>query len=335
MRRDPAKSPGAKDGVVDSDSNKSAFAFTQRRFPDLRRCRVMTGLAATLQVLDGVSGPDSSGNWRGACPKCGDRIDNPSLSIKQSAFGVILFNCFRGCALADIAAVVEARRASGQRRGAAVVVNQRRALSKDETFAWAMRLWLQAKPAAGTVVERYLRSRGIKLLPPTLRFHPGLKHPTGGYHPAMIAIVTDSDAHAIGVHRTFLGEDGRKADVEPVKMALGSINNGAVRLVATKAIPAKLAVAEGIETALSIMQMNPGLDAWAALSTSGLRNVVIPAGVREVVVCADGDDAGDKAARCLEARLSYSGKRRVRIISAPRGKDFNDLLLLRRKVKLS
>ena len=286
-------------------------------------------LSAVLASLDGVIGPDSSGNYRAICPV--DReVDNPSLSIKRSAFGAILFKCFRDCAAGDIEAAIEARRAKGERRGVIPDTSERRALSKDDTFAIAMRLWLQTKPAEGTPVETYLRRRGIKIkLPPTLRSHPNLKHQSGGYYPAMLAIVVDADGHAVGVHRTFLTADGRKAKVGSVKMALGPVSGGAVRLVATKAIPKKLAIAEGIETALSVAQMNPGLNVWAALSTSGMRNLIVPAGVEEIVICSDGDDAGSAAARYLQLRMQDI--RRVRVVSAPDGQDFNDILPFRRK----
>jgi hypothetical protein len=57
-----------------------------------------------------------------------------------------------------------------------------------------------------------------------------------------------------------------------------------------------LMVGEGIETCLAAMQAT-GNPAWAALSTSGLRSLDLPAEVRDVIVLADGDDAGEAAAK--------------------------------------
>ena len=55
----------------------------------------------------------------------------------------------------------------------------------------ALAIWQSATPADGTLVETYLASRGLHLPPPpTLRFHAGLKHPSGGIWPAMVALVT-------------------------------------------------------------------------------------------------------------------------------------------------
>ncbi len=292
-------------------------------------------LAATLGVLDNVSGPDAGGNYRAACPACGNRTNNPSLSVKVSQFGTVLYRCFRDCTSQAIEAAIKARQAGGIKNTVAAPARQA-ALSKDAMLAYALRILTDAGPAGGTVVETYLCSREIKLsIPPTLKFHPSLKHPNGKSYPAMIGAVMNADGHLIGVHRTFLTPDGKKAPVEPVKMSLGGVSGGAVRLVAPGApfVPAKLAIAEGIETALSVMQMNPGLAAWAALSTSGMRNLIVPGGVREIIICADGDEAGEKAARQLRVRLEYQ-KRTVRVEAAPAGKDFNDLLLQRKRVKL-
>ena len=69
-----------------------------------------------------------------------------------------------------------------------------------------------------------------------------------------------------------------------------------------------------------------GHPAWAALSTSGLRALDLPDDVRDVIVLADGDEAGEAAARDCALRWKREG-RRVRIARPPQGMDFNDLLL--------
>ena len=179
--------------------------------------------------------------------------------------------------------------------------------------------------AGGTLVETYLLSRGLHLAtPPTLRFHAGLKHRSGGRWPAMVALVTrGSDGTPLAIHRTFLARDGgRKAAVDPQKMMLGPCRGGAVRLGDPTDV---LMVGEGIETCLAAMQAT-GHPGWAALSTSGLRSLDLPKGVHNVIVLADGDDAGEAAARI--ARFVGSAKAgRVRIARPPQGTDFNDMLL--------
>ena len=182
-----------------------------------------------------------------------------------------------------------------------------------------------ALPAVGTPVETYLHSRGINLVAPdSVRFHPRLKHPSGGTWPGMVALVARGhDGEPLAIHRTFLARDGAgKAPVTPQKMMLGPCRGGAVRL----AVPTgKLMVGEGIETCLAAMQAT-GLPAWAALSTSGLRTLQLPAEIDEVIVLADGDEPGEAAALDAARRWKREG-RTVRIARPPTGMDFNDVLL--------
>jgi putative DNA primase/helicase len=105
-------------------------------------------------------------------------------------------------------------------------------------------------------------------------------------------------------------------------MMLGPCRGGTVRL----AQPGEaLMVGEGIETCLAAMQATAQA-AWAALSTSGLRNLDLPREVRDVIVLADGDDPGEAAAQDCAWSWKREG-RRVRIARPPQGMDFNDLLI--------
>ena len=69
-----------------------------------------------------------------------------------------------------------------------------------------------------------------------------------------------------------------------------------------------------------------GYSAWASLSASGLSALNLPDDVRDVIVLADGDDAGEAAARHAAQHWKQDG-RRVRIARPPQGTDFNDMLL--------
>jgi len=132
-----------------------------------------------------------------------------------------------------------------------------------------------------------------------------------------------SDGTALANHRTFRVRDGSgKAPVEPQKMMSGPCRGGAVLL----ALPSEMLMAgEGIETCHAAMHAT-GHPAWAALSTSGLRSLDLPRDVREVIVLADGDEPGEAAARDYAWRWKGEG-RSVRIARAPRGMDFNDMLV--------
>ena len=107
-------------------------------------------------------------------------------------------------------------------------------------------------------------------------------------------------------------------------MALGPASGGSVRLA--KATD-ELILGEGIETVLSAMQVanKPG---WACLSTSGLMAVKLPPLpiARNVLIAADHDEPGLKAAKECAQRLTAEG-RSVRIAKPPEpGMDFNDML---------
>jgi hypothetical protein len=81
-------------------------------------------------------------------------------------------------------------------------------------------------------VVRYLAGRAITVpVPPSLRWEPSCRHPSGIFLPAMVAKVVNIDGELIGLHRTFLRPDGSvKADIELQKAMLGRVAGGAVRL---------------------------------------------------------------------------------------------------------
>jgi hypothetical protein len=75
----------------------------------------------------------------------------------------------------------------------------------------ARRLFAMAKPTTGTIVEAYLRNRGITALHETgsLRFHPRCYYRPDEYSPpefwpAMVAAVTDPNGRITGAHRTWI-----------------------------------------------------------------------------------------------------------------------------------
>jgi hypothetical protein len=275
-----------------------------------------------------LGGRKAGGGWMARCPAHDDR--EPSLSIRDASDGRVLVHCHAGC---DQERVIAALRSRGLweenghlrfTRPTPYDPNDRPVRDDAKRSEAALAIWQSATPEDCTLVETYLISRGLNISPPTtLRFHAGLKHPSGGVWPAMVALVTlGVDSAPIAIHRTFLARDGvGKAPVDPAKMMLGPCRGGAVRL---GPIGDRLMVAEGIETALSAIQAT-GQPAWAALSTSSLRALDLPRDVRDVIVLADGDEPGEAAARDCAWLWKREG-RRVRIARPPKGMDFNDLL---------
>jgi hypothetical protein len=284
-------------------------------------------------IAKALGGRKAGTAWMARCPAHDDR--EPSLSIADARDGKVLVRCHAGCDQSDVIAalrargvwdVAECRPFRFLRKPDRVPPSEAdsEALRRAEA---ALAIWRGSQSAEGTPVETYLRSRGLTVpIPPSVRFHAGLRHPSGVVWPAMVALVTHGvDGNPIGIHRTFLARDGSaKAPVEPAKMMLGPCRGGAVRLGPAADL---LMVGEGIETCLAAMQAS-GRPAWAALSTSGLRSLDLPSDVCSVIVLADGDDPGEAAARDCAWRWKREG-RPVRIARPPQGMDFNDLLLSR------
>ncbi len=144
--------------------------------------------------------------------------------------------------------------------------------------------------------------------------------------PGMVAIVRDTGGAQVALHRTYLdAATPAKADVSPARKTLGPFGGGAVRLAEPQ--DGLIALTEGIETALAAMTACPDLPAWATLSASGMESIALPPGITQVLVFADHDDAGRRAAEAAAAKLAMEG-RQVSIALPPRkGDDFNDLLL--------
>jgi putative DNA primase/helicase len=282
-------------------------------------------------IANALGGVKVGEGWMARCPAHDDR--RPSLSIRAGAFGKVLVRCHAGCEQTQVIAALRlqgvweenvGRRFS--RRASPVTAKEP---DQDETMRTeaALAIWRATTPAANTAVEEYLSARGLHLSPPpSIRFHAGLKHPSGSFWPAVVALVTHgTDGMPLAVHRTFLTRDGTgKAPVVPQRMMFGPCRGGVVRLGRPRDW---LMVGEGIETCLAAMQAT-GNVAWAALSTTGLRSLDLPRDLRDVIVLADGDEPGEAAARHCARRWKREG-RRVRIARPPQGMDFNDLLKAR------
>lgn len=214
---------------------------------------------------------------------------------------------------------------SYERRGAGPV---RTAEETGERRKRVRAFWSRCDYAMGTPAALYLARRGLPWLMghENIRYRPDAPHPGGGTLPAMVALVHDGVGNICAAHRTFLDLSGAKAVADPPKASIGPIAGGAIRL--HPAAP-ELLVAEGMETAASA-GMLLGLPAWAAIACGNLgTSMVLPLGVRSVVIAADSDGPGRRAATRAARRWLAEG-RAVRIATPDTpGQDFNDVLLAR------
>lgn len=187
----------------------------------------------------------------------------------------------------------------------------------------ASEIWAASRPATGTLAETYLRHRCIaEPIPASIRFHPGLVYPGSNLQlPALVAAVSGHDRKVTAIQRIFLRLDGRgKAGVRVPKMTRGPMLGGAVRLAPAGDV---LGLAEGLESAMSAAEIH-GVPVWAALG-SRLDAVAIPGTVRRLILFADNDPPGQRAAERAAAKHQMPG-RQVEIIT-PAGDldDWNDV----------
>jgi hypothetical protein len=195
----------------------------------------------------------------------------------------------------------------------------------------ARRLFAMSRPIARTLVEPYLRNRGITALHGTgnLRFHPRCYYrpdrelPTETW-PAMIAAVTDLHGRITGAHRTWLDPHGfnpvtlGKAPIETPRRAMGHLLGNAVRFGIARDVAA---AGEGIETMLSLRCVMPDMPMMAALSAAHLAAILFPATLRRLYIVRDNDQAGDGA---LDRLFDRAHAVRIDAVAlSPQGDDFN------------
>lgn len=275
------------------------------------------------------------GKWQGHyglafCPAHMNRR-SPALSLSHGDDGRLLLHCHTGC---DFGSILDAMKGLGLISGLPAMplpdphrwtkqaeVQRQQAAKRS---AQAVAIWAETEPIGGTIAETYLREvRGITCpLSLNLRFAKYCWHGASAQRlPAMIARIEGAEGFAI--HRTYLRDDGSgKANVEPAKAMLGNTIGGAVRL--SHGAEA-LAVAEGIESALSLLcgPLSGPVSVWAGLSTSGLVGLRLPPKPSRLIIASDGDTPGKTASQKLAARAAALGWN-VMLFPASNGRDWND-----------
>ncbi len=272
-------------------------------------------------------------HYYGQCRGCGYK-NAFTLTEKN---GYPLWYCHAGCDSNQVTSIINDIRFSGS--PPAKVANPAKAnhslklvakpsakLCESSKQQWIKDLWQRSQPAKSTVVERYLNGRSITIpIPESIRFLPNHRDTDSGhYYPVMLsAVYRVGVKEPIALHRTYLKPDGTgKADIERPKKFLGQTSGGAVPLAKPSD---KLYVAEGLETALSVWQATKQ-PTWAALSTGGLKSLILPESVKNIVICADNDKPGLNAANEAAQRWSCHGLT-VRVIHPPKARtDFNDYI---------
>jgi len=285
------------------------------------------------------AGPD---RWQATCPAHGTG-KNKALSIRVTNDRILL-HCFGGCTPERVLEALGFNGWSDLYAGSGLPSLYTRGRPLDSpayhrplstlgagpapTPKWPteerIQRWKEWWDRASTdhsILRQYLRSRGLVVEPPQ-----ALRLGLWRNQPVMLARVQDATGAMRAMHLTFLhgpGLDG-KWNKEKILAQGSRPSGGAIQLYGLEPTQ-PLAVCEGIETGLAVHQAT-GWPVWACVSAGGLASVQLPPQAGEVVVCADNDQAGLKAAKKLVWRLLSEG-RRVRLAVPPvAGADWLDML---------
>ena len=146
--------------------------------------------------------------------------------------------------------------------------------------------------------------------------------------PVMLALVQDIKTGApMTIHFTYLQPDGAgKAPVPQARLLLPGHQKagGAIRLDAP--VRGKLALAEGIETALSVARWRRPV--WSTIDAAGMKNFPLLYLVETLNIFADPDATGKvAAAACCDRWNESPVKNATAFIHSDGWKDFNDIVM--------
>jgi hypothetical protein len=252
--------------------------------------------------------------WLARCPAHADRT--PSLAIRELDDGRVLINCFAGCAPGDVLAAIGLSladlspldyRASQNRTHRPDMPVKRTSSLPLEWSERAESIWRRTLPLRGSLGERYIaHRRGV--IPPRdshLRYLP----PSGEYPPSLCAAVSDAQTgKLISLHFTRLAADGEgKAGTDRDKLLLvrHRKRGGVIRLWPDETVSTGLAIAEGIESALGAAHRY--MPVWGAVDAGNLAALPVLAGIECLMIFADHDEAGTRAAQQCAARWRAAG----------------------------
>jgi putative DNA primase/helicase len=193
-----------------------------------------------------------------------------------------------------------------------------------DSSAFALRLWREASDPRGTVVERYLSSRGLTLpddvADSVVRFHPRLKY-NGKSVGGMVTLFRDITTNApCGIQRTFLDPAGVK-----IKRAmLGRAKHAAIKTDADENVTVGLTIGEGFESSLAA-RLAGFRPVWALGSAGAIADFPVLPGIDAITVLGEVGDRGanHRATQTCVERWREAGQEAF--IATPLvGKDLND-----------
>jgi putative DNA primase/helicase len=288
------------------------------------------------------------GNWY--CNQCG------------TGDGVRLVGLMMGCSDAAAIGLIRNLGSGNQIKGPPLRVKAlaHKPKNVEKERRLLQRVWDGTTSPGGTFVEQYIHRRvplfDMSWLSASVRAHPALYHldiqtetvadgppivtRKVSFRPAMVTRVCGVDGKPITLHRTYLSDDGFKANVTPdqVKKQMTGIADlcGEAITLNQPAVQSRVLIAaEGNETGLALVAATKNRHVVkAALNAANLAKLKVLRGeFDEVIICADRDPVnkrsgwrvGEHYAEILQQRLLAEGFK-VKI-KAPvvDGTDFADL----------
>lgn len=303
--------------------------------------------AISLSGLAKALGGEISGRDRVLCPGPGHRPLDRSLSVWLTDTGGFTVHSFAGddleycrqhvAALTGLAVGGRQDDMTPEERAALARKRAEDERKRIGEAAWkrkrALDLWANARPPAGSPIEPYFARRGLQLPDDperVIRWHPdcpfGPEHRREGCMVALVRAIAGDEPMA--VHRTALTPAGEKLG----RLALGSPDGGAVKLTADEDVTMVLGVGEGIESTLSLRNLEGcgTLPVWALLTSGLLAKFPVLPGIETLWIAVDRDrpgftgGAGPHAARELAERWNPTAEI-VMHTAAEYGRDLNDL----------
>ncbi len=266
---------------------------------------------------------DGGRRWVGPGP--GHSRRDASLSVWLTDDDRPLVHSFAGDGFAACAEHLGIEHSSPVRLDRTAYERQKRERQADArrrenvALSFCERLWRGAVPVEGTIGARYLESRAIGWFPSDVLFHPATPrgYTTAATGPALLALARSVTGTPKALQATFLTADGRS---KTRRITFGALIGAAVRLSPLGG--PDLAIGEGLETCASFGELE-GWPTWATLGTANLEAFRPPSCVRRLIIAADGDAAGRKAAHTLAEKMR--SRCDVTVTAAPAGADWNDV----------
>ena len=185
----------------------------------------------------------------------------------------------------------------------------------------ALALWREGVYPRGTVVERYLNSRGLELgedvAGDVLRWHPRI-----GAMLALFRNVLTGEPQAIS--RTFIDQEGRKIG----RKFSGPVGGAAVMLDPFEDVLRGLHIGEGVETCMTGRNRRNFRPAWALGSDGEIANFPVLSGIEAITLMQENDANGASQRACETCALRWHTAGHEVFIDVPKlgFKDINDVI---------